>query len=67
MPELGPYGSWRGAQGNLRPYRDPRSEVGPIYWRPTLATSTTRRLAVLPTLLPIVVVTRRPDEGTGGH
>jgi len=24
MPELGPYGSWRGAQGNLRPYRDPR-------------------------------------------
>jgi len=24
MPELGPYGSSRGAQGNLRPYRDPR-------------------------------------------
>jgi hypothetical protein len=22
MPELGPYGSMRGARGNLRPYRD---------------------------------------------
>ena len=25
MPELGPYGSVRGARGNSRPYRDPRS------------------------------------------
>ena len=24
MPELGPYGSVRGARGNSRPYRDPR-------------------------------------------
>ena len=23
MPELGPYGSVRGARGNSRPYRDP--------------------------------------------
>src|SRR5450756_313011 len=30
MPELGPYGSVRGARGNSRPYREPRSfsEVG---------------------------------------
>ena len=26
MPELGPYGSVRGARGNSRPYRDPRPE-----------------------------------------
>ena len=25
MPELGPYGSVRGARGNSRPYRDPGS------------------------------------------
>ena len=25
MPELGPYGFVRGARGNSRPYRDPRS------------------------------------------
>ena len=27
MPELGPYGSVRGARGNSRPYRDPASEA----------------------------------------
>ena len=27
MPELGPYGSVRGARGNSRPYRDPRSKA----------------------------------------
>jgi hypothetical protein len=27
MPELGPYGSVRGARGNSRPYRDPRPLV----------------------------------------
>jgi hypothetical protein len=27
MPELGPYGSMRGARGNSRPYRDQRSTL----------------------------------------
>ena len=32
MPELGPYGSVRGARGNSRPYRESRtaSEAGPF-------------------------------------
>ena len=32
MPELGPYGSVRGARGNSRPYRDPRpiSDIRPL-------------------------------------
>ena len=32
MPELGSYGSVRGARGNSRPYREPRPEavVGPV-------------------------------------
>src|ERR1019366_3466644 len=28
MPELGPYGSVRGARGNSRPYRDPGPKAG---------------------------------------
>ena len=32
MPELGPYGSVRGARGNSRPYRDPRSFATETRW-----------------------------------
>ena len=31
MPELGPYGSVRGAAGNSRPYRDCRQTQGPSH------------------------------------
>jgi hypothetical protein len=33
MPELGPYGFVRGARGNSRPYRDPRSRADIGGWR----------------------------------
>jgi hypothetical protein len=36
MPELGPYGSVRGARGNSRPYRESSADIA----KPSLSTRT---------------------------
>ena len=68
MPELGPYGSVRGARGNSRPYRERHllrpssSEFGPINGR----YRTRLRLKPLPRrLVPTITMRPRHDHSCG--